>query len=147
MFLLPCGGSIICSAGGLYTESTTTLGSSTVMNSTLFSSQTEMLYNLQTISNKREYPCLLCGCSATSTMPGMTGLARPLSLWVSWRPRQWQCLRRVLTVYGRHGGLWFYMVEELVIYIYIFIRTYFLQSSTQKMQLYTNRIYKKIIIL
>ena len=28
-----------------------------------------------------------------------------------------------------------------------FIRTYFLQSSTQKMQLYTNRIYKKIIIL
>ena len=33
------------------------------------------------------------------------------------------------------------------LYIYIFIRTYFLQSSTQKMQLYTNRIYKKIIIL
>ena len=32
-------------------------------------------------------------------------------------------------------------------YIYIFIRTYFLQSSTQKMQLYTNRIYEKIIIL
>ena len=32
-------------------------------------------------------------------------------------------------------------------YIYVFIRTYFLQSSTQKMQLYTNRIYKKIIIL
>ena len=35
-----------------------------------------------------------------------------------------------------------------LLYIYIiFIRTYFLQSSTQKMQLYTNRIYKKIIIL
>ena len=33
------------------------------------------------------------------------------------------------------------------LYIYIFIRTYFLQSSTQKMQLYTNRIYEKIIIL
>ena len=32
-------------------------------------------------------------------------------------------------------------------YIYIFIRTYFLQSSTQKMQLYTNKIYEKIIIL
>ena len=31
--------------------------------------------------------------------------------------------------------------------IYIFIRTYFLQSSTQYMQLYTNRIYKRIIIL
>ena len=33
------------------------------------------------------------------------------------------------------------------IYIYIFIRTYFLQSSTQKKQLYTNKIYKKIILL
>ena len=31
--------------------------------------------------------------------------------------------------------------------LYVFIRTYFLQSSTQKMQLYTNKIYKKIIIL
>ena len=31
--------------------------------------------------------------------------------------------------------------------IYIFIRTYFLLSSTQKIQLYTNKIYKKIIII
>ena len=29
----------------------------------------------------------------------------------------------------------------IYIHIYIFIRTYFLQSSTQKMQLYTNKIY------
>ena len=35
----------------------------------------------------------------------------------------------------------------LIIYIYIFIHTYFLQSSTQKMQLYTNNTYKKIILL
>ena len=33
------------------------------------------------------------------------------------------------------------------LYIYIFICTYFLHSSTQKMQLYTNKIYKNIIIL
>ena len=42
MFLLLSGGSRNCSSGGLYTECTTTPGSSTVMNSTLYSSQTEM---------------------------------------------------------------------------------------------------------
>ena len=55
----------------------------------------------------------------------------------------------IMCVWGGGGtvgviGLW---SLGLYIYIYIFIRTYFLQSSTQKMQLYTNRIYKKIIIL
>ena len=65
--------------------------------------------NLQTISNKTELPCLLCGRSITCVISGMLGLARSLALWVSWR-------HRALTVYGRHlDGLWFDVVEELVI--------------------------------
>ena len=63
--LFPSGGRRNCSAGGLYTECTTTLGSSTVMNSmNLSSSQTEN--NLQTISNKNRasmnaWSCLIFG--------------------------------------------------------------------------------------
>ena len=78
MFLLPSGGSRNCSAGGLYTECTTTPGSSTVINSTLSSSQTEMLLNFRRSLTKTELPCLLRGRSATSAIPGIFGLARSL---------------------------------------------------------------------
>ena len=64
-----------CSAGGLYIEGTTTQGSSIVMNSTLSSSQTEMLLTFRPSLTKTELPCLLCGRSATSAIPGMPGLA------------------------------------------------------------------------
>ena len=63
------------SAGGLYTECTTTPGRSTVMNSTLSYSQTEMLLTFTPSLTKTELPCLLCGRSATSAIPGMRGLA------------------------------------------------------------------------
>ena len=63
------------SAGGLYTECTTTPGSSIVMNSTLSSSQTEMLLTFRPSLTKAELPCLLCGRSATCAIPGMIGLA------------------------------------------------------------------------
>ena len=69
-----------------------TSGSPTVMNSTLSSSQTEMLLTFRPSLTKTELPCLLCGRSATSVIPGMLGLARSLALCVSWRHRQWQCL-------------------------------------------------------
>ena len=75
MFLLPSGWSRNCSAGGLYTECTTTPGSSTVINSTLSSSQTEMLLTFRPSLTKTELPCLLCGRPATSAIPGMLGLA------------------------------------------------------------------------
>ena len=64
-----------CASGGLYTECTTTPGSSTVMNSTLSSSQTEMLLTFRPSLTKTELPCLLCVRSATSAIPGMFGLA------------------------------------------------------------------------
>ena len=93
MFLFPSGGSMNYSAGGLYTECTITPGSSTVMHSTLSSSQTEILLTFRpSLTKKTELPCLLCGRSATSAMLGMLGLAWSLALWVSWRHRQWQCL-------------------------------------------------------
>ena len=74
MFLVPSGGTRNCSAGGLYMESTTTPGSSTVMNSTLSSSQTEMLLTFRPSLTKTELPCLLCGRSATSAIPGLLGI-------------------------------------------------------------------------
>ena len=92
MFLLPSGGSRNCSAGGLYTECSITPGSSTVINSTLSSSQTEMLLTFRPSLTKTELPCLLCGRSATIAIPGIIGIAWSLALWVSWRHRQWQCL-------------------------------------------------------
>ena len=75
MFLLPSGGSRNSSAGGLYTECTTAPGSSTVMNSTLSSSQTELLITFRPSLTKTELPCLLCRRSATSAIPEMLGLA------------------------------------------------------------------------
>ena len=75
MFLFPSGGSRNCSAGGLYTECTTTSGSSTVMNSTVSSSQTEMLLTFRPSLTKTELPCLLCGRSATIAISGMFGHA------------------------------------------------------------------------
>ena len=62
------------------------------MNSTLSSLQTEMMLNFTPFLTKTELPCLLCGRSTTSVIPGMPGLARSLALWVFWRHRQWQCL-------------------------------------------------------
>ena len=47
--------------------------------------------HLQTISTKTELPCLLCGRSATSAIPGIIGLDWSLNRCVSWRQRQWQC--------------------------------------------------------
>ena len=80
------------STGGLYMECSTTPGSSTVMNSTLSSSQTEMLLTFRPFLTKTELPCLLCGRSATSAIPGILGLSRFLALWISWRHRQWQSM-------------------------------------------------------
>ena len=70
----PCRGSRNCSAGGLYTKCTTTPGRSTVMNSALFSSETEMLLTFRSSLTKTELPYLLCGRSATSAIPGMLDL-------------------------------------------------------------------------
>ena len=52
------------SAAGLYTECTTTPGSSTVMNSTLSYSQTVMLLIFRSSLTKNEFPCFFCGRSA-----------------------------------------------------------------------------------
>ena len=72
-------------------ECTTTPGSSTVMNSTFYSSHTEMLFTFRQSLTKTELPCLLCGRSVTSVIPGIVGLAWSLARCVSWRHRQWQC--------------------------------------------------------
>ena len=61
------------------------------MNSTWSYSHTEMLFTFRPSLTKTEIPCLLCGCSATSVMPGIFGLAWSLARCVSWRHRQWQC--------------------------------------------------------
>ena len=90
-FFCPSGGSRNGSGGGLYRECTTTPGSSTVMNSTFSSSHTEMLFTFRPSLTKTELPCLLCGHSATSVIPGIFGLAWSLARCVSWRHRQWQC--------------------------------------------------------
>ena len=73
------------SGGGLYRECTTTPGSPTVMNSTFSSSHTEMLFTFRPSLTKTELPCLLCGRSATSVIPGIFGLAWSLAQCVSWR--------------------------------------------------------------
>ena len=49
---------------------TTTPGSSTVMNSALSSSQTEMLLTFRPSLTKTDLPCWLCGRLATSAIPG-----------------------------------------------------------------------------
>ena len=85
------GGSRNGSGGGLYRECTTTPGSSTVMNSTFLFSYIEMLFTFRPSLTKTELPCLLCGRSATSVIPGIFGLAWSLARCVSWRHRQWQC--------------------------------------------------------
>ena len=74
-----------------FRECTTTPGSSTVMNSTFSSSHTETLFTFRPSLTKSELPCLLCGRSATSVIPGIFGLAWSLARCVSWRHRQWQC--------------------------------------------------------
>ena len=80
------------SGGGLYSECTTTPGSSTVvMNSTFSSSHTEILFTFRPSLTKADQPGLLCGRSATSVIPGIFGLAWSLARCVSWRHRQWQC--------------------------------------------------------
>ena len=92
MFLLPSEGSRNCSAGGLYTECTTTPGSSTVMNATLSSSQTEMLLIFRPSLTKTELPCLLCG--RPTTRPYQECLAL-LDLWLCGflgDIDNWQCL-------------------------------------------------------
>ena len=48
---------------------------STVMSSTFPSSQTEMLFTFRPSLINTELPCLLCGRSATSAIPGILGLA------------------------------------------------------------------------
>ena len=60
----------------LYTECTTT----TVMNSRLSSSQAEMGLTFRQSLRNTELPCLLCGYSVSSVIPGMFGLARFLAL-------------------------------------------------------------------
>ena len=62
-----------------------------VMNSTFSSSHTEMLFTVRPSLTKTELPCLLCGRSTTSVIPGIFGLAWSLARCVSWRHRQWQC--------------------------------------------------------
>ena len=79
------------SGGGLYMECTITPDSSTVMSSTFPSSQTEMLFTFRPSLINTGLPCLLCGRSATSAIPGIIGFAWSLDRWVSWRQRQWQC--------------------------------------------------------
>ena len=58
---------------------------STIMNSTFSSSHTEMLFTFRPSLTKTELPCLLCGHSATSVIPGILGLAWSLARCVSWR--------------------------------------------------------------
>ena len=58
---------------------------------TFSSSHTEMLFTFRPSLTKTELPCLLCGGSATSIIPGIFGLAWSLARCVSWRHRQWQC--------------------------------------------------------
>ena len=88
LILCPSGGSRNSSGGGLYRECTGTPESSTVMNSTFSSSHTEMLFTFKPTLTKTELPCLLCGRSATSVIPGIIGLAWSLDRCVSWRQRQ-----------------------------------------------------------
>ena len=59
-----------------------------LINSTFSSSQTEMLFTIRPSLIKTELPCLLCGCSAASAIPGILGLAWSLNMCVSWRQRQ-----------------------------------------------------------
>ena len=91
LFLCPNAGSRNGSGDGLYMECTTTSGSSTVMRSTFPSSQTNMLFTFSPCLIKTKLPCLLCGRSATSAIPGIIGLVWYLDRCVSWRQRQWQC--------------------------------------------------------
>ena len=72
---------------GVYNDT----GSSSVMNLTLSSSHTEMLFTFRPSLTKTELPCLVCGRSATSVIPGIFGLAWSLARCVSWRHRQRQC--------------------------------------------------------
>ena len=88
LILCPSGGS---RNGGLYRKCTTTPVSFTVMNSTFSSSHTEMLFTFRPSLTKPELPCLLCGRSATSVIPGIFGLAWSLPRCVYWRHKQWQC--------------------------------------------------------
>ena len=74
LFLCPNAGSQNWLGGGLYMECTTPV-SSTVMSSTFSFSQTEMLFTFRPSLIKTELPCVLCGHSATSTIPGILGLA------------------------------------------------------------------------
>ena len=91
LILCLSGGSRNGSGGGLYRTCTTTPGSSTVMNSTFSSSHTEMLFTFRTSLTKTELPCLLCGRSAASVIPGIFCLAWSLARCVSRRHRQWKC--------------------------------------------------------
>ena len=50
-----------------------------------------MLFIFRPSLTKTELPCLLCGRSATSVIPGIFGLAWSWALCVSWKHGQWQC--------------------------------------------------------
>ena len=50
-----------------------------------------MLFTFRPSLTKTELPCLLCGRSATSVIPGIYDLAWSLAQCVSWKHRQWQC--------------------------------------------------------
>ena len=99
-------------------ECTTKPGSSTIMSYIFSSSQNRNVVHLQTISNKTELPCLLCGSSATSAIPGILGLLGPwigvfhgdrykaapcTLLIVNVRRYHSHCHRRTLTVTRRNG--------------------------------------------
>ena len=50
-----------------------------------------LLFTFRPSLTKTELPCLLCGCSATSVIPGIFGLSWSLVRCVSWRHKRWKC--------------------------------------------------------
>ena len=105
--------------GGLYTECTTTPGSSAVISYNSPCTDTVMLFTFRSCLNRKALPYLLYGRSAMRVIPAIFGLARCVALCVSLRHKQWRCSRLHISdrmdvlEAERFDGIMFDVLEEL----------------------------------